>query len=231
MTIGIYSIHWEVDDSKVYVGQSINIEKRWVFHKWELKNSRHTNKKLQETYDKYGDPVFTILEECSITELLFKEIYWITEFDAINSGYNKMYPDSSKIGYLAANSKYSKLALLSLFRLLRNKTLTYQDIADLTGINKSTVIQISRGEKHIWLHEKYPNIAKQVESARLHRLNSKYTNDSKVFVVKSMDGTVYRFSNISKFCKEHNLNVGNFHNMLHGKGNQCKGFTLLETAI
>lgn len=231
MTVGIYSIHWDADCSKVYVGQSINIEKRWVFHLWELKNNRHTNKKLQEAYNTLGEPIFYILESCSIADLLDKEIYWVNEFNSIDSGYNKMHPDSSKIGYLAPNSKYSKLALLMLFRLLRNKDISYQDISELTGINKSTVLQISRNEKHTWLHEKYPNISKQVEIARLYRLSNRRTNTDKVFVVKYKDSTVYKFNNIYRFCKEHNLNVGNFYNMLHGKGDQCKGFTLLETAI
>ena len=231
MTIGIYSIYWQDDPSKVYIGQSLNIEKRWAFHLWELKNGRHTNKNLQEAYNKLGKPNFYILEKCPIAELLSKEIDWVNEFDAINSGYNIMYPDSSKIGYLAPNSKYSKLTLLMLFRLLRNKNISYQDISELTGVNKSTVLQISRNEKHTWLHEKYPNISKQVELARLYRLSNRRTDISKVFIVKDKSGTIYKFSNIYRFCKEHNLNVGNFYNMLHGKGDQCKGFTLLETAI
>lgn len=231
MTVGIYSIHWEKEDSKLYIGQSVNMEKRWVHHLWELKNNRHRNNKLQSAYDLYGKPNFSILEICDINSLLANEIYWIDEFDSIVNGYNIAYPEASKLGYLGANSKYTKLALLSLFRLLRNKYLSYDDISDLTGINKSTVLQISRNEKHTWLHEKYPNISKQVEVARLYRLDNRRTDTNKSYTVKDITGKIYTFHNMYRFCKEHRLNIGNFHGMLHGKGNSCKGFSLLETAV
>ena len=230
MTTGIYSIYWEEENSKVYIGQSVNIEKRWGYHLWGLKNNKHTNCKLQSTYNLYGKPNFSILETCDINSLLPKEIFWVEEFDAVATGYNIMHPESSKVGYMAANSKYSKLALLCLFRLLRNKNLSYLDIAELTGIHKSTVVQISRNEKHTWLHETYPNISKQVELARLHRLDNRRTDSSKIYIVKHTSGSTYTFSNIYRFCNEHKLNIGNFYNMLHGKGNSCKGFSLLETA-
>lgn len=230
MVIGIYSIYWEKENSKVYIGQSVNIEKRWVFHLWQLKNNKHTNSKLQAAYNLYGEPIFSIIETCPINLLLPKEILWVEEFDAVKNGYNIMHPESSKIGYMAANSKYSKLALLCLFRLLRNTKLSYADIADLTGIHKSTVVQISRNEKHTWLHETYPNISKQVELARLYRLDVRRTDTSKIYTVKHTSGSVYTLSNIYRFCREHKVNVGNFYNMLHGKGNSCRGFSLLETA-
>lgn len=231
MTIGIYAIYWEQENSKVYIGQSVNIEKRWLHHLWGLKNNKHINSKLQTAYNLYGKPKFQILEVSDINSLLIKEIFWVGEFNSIVYGYNIMHPEASKVGYLAANSKYSKLALLILFRLLRKKDLTYEEISDLTGINKSTVLQISRNEKHSWLHEKYPNISKKVEIARLFRLDNRRTNNTKVFTVKDILGNVYTFNNMYRFCKEHNLNVGNFHNMIHGIGNTCKGFSLRETAV
>lgn len=231
MTIGIYAIYWEQESSKVYVGQSVNIEKRWLHHLWCLKNNKHINSKLQAAYSLYGEPKFQVLEISDINSLLIKEVFWVQEFNSIMSGYNVMHPEASKVGYLAANSKYSKLALLVLFRLLRKKELTYSEISDLTGVNKSTVLQISRNEKHSWLHEKYPRISKKVELARLFRLDNRRTDTTKVFTVKDSVGNTYTFNNIYRFCKEHSLNVGNFHNMLNGIGNTCKGFSLLETAV
>lgn len=230
MTIGIYSIWWEQEDDKVYIGQSVNIEKRWVYHLWLLANNRHSNNKLQNQYNKLGKPKFSIIETCSIAALLEREIYWTDEFNAVYMGYGIMHPDKSKLGYLGANSKYSKLSLLLLYRMLRNPRLSYSDISDITGIHKSTVIQVSRGDKHTWLREKYPSLALKVEAARKLRLSEKYTRTEVLYYVKDKENTVYSFSNISKFCREHNLNIGNFSNMLNGKGSSCGGFSLLETA-
>lgn len=231
MTTGIYAIYWPHNDNAVYVGQSVNLEKRRLHHLWSLKNIQHRNIRLQRMYNKYGEPEFVILEVCKLAELLEKEVYWVSEFDSINLGYNLCYPEASKKGYLGTNSKYSKLELLLLFRMLRNPLLSNKDISELTGIAKGTVIQVASGDKHKWLHETYPNISKQVTLAREFRLKSKYNREGKIYYVKDSHGNVYSFSNQSDFCRKHNLPIANFNNVLHGRQNLCKGFSLLETFV
>jgi DNA-binding XRE family transcriptional regulator len=231
MAVGIYTIYWEQSSDKAYIGQSVSIETRRGFHIWSMKKGTHANSKLQHMYNKYGPPIFATLEICSINELTPKEIFWINEFDSISNGYNLTHPDVLDKGYLAPNSKYSKLALLLLFRMLRNKELSNTDIAKLTGIGKSTVIQIARGDKHYWLHEKYPNISKQIKAARDHRQFTKYNHNTTIYVVKDTNGIKYTVNNISQFCRDHGqLNIGNFSNMLYGNKNTCSGYSLLETA-
>ena len=89
MAIGIYKIQNLIND-KVYIGQSVDIEKRWSTHKAELKNNYHYNVHLQSAWNKYGEEnfEFSIVEECDIGQLNQREIYWIVKFNSYENGYN-----------------------------------------------------------------------------------------------------------------------------------------------
>lgn len=88
---GIYCIENLVNHKK-YVGQSIDIHNRWKDHKRELNGNRHRNEYLQRAWNKYEENNFHfyILEECDISLLNEREIYYIDLFDCLNNkhGYN-----------------------------------------------------------------------------------------------------------------------------------------------
>ena len=73
MTCGIYKIE-NLINGKVYIGKSIEIEKRWQKH-LNAKDNFLIHKALR----KYGKEnfSFTILEECSLFDLDAKEKFWI----------------------------------------------------------------------------------------------------------------------------------------------------------
>ena len=76
---GIYQIE-NIINHKLYVGSSINCHKRANRHFSELKNNKHKNKHLQNSYNKYGKNAFTfsILEKVSDKQDLIKrEQYYI----------------------------------------------------------------------------------------------------------------------------------------------------------
>lgn len=92
--IGIYKIE-NIINHKCYIGQSINIKRRWEIHKSELKNNRHYNKYLQKAWNKYGENsfLFSVIEECSKLELNEKEQYYIKKYNSYankknSKGYN-----------------------------------------------------------------------------------------------------------------------------------------------
>lgn len=66
---GIYKIY---NNSKVYVGQSKNIQERWKSHKQKMIRDIHPYFKKQEI----GQVSYEILEECKTSELGIKEILW-----------------------------------------------------------------------------------------------------------------------------------------------------------
>lgn len=88
---GIYCIE-NLINSKKYIGQSIDIYRRWKDHKRELNGNRHHNIYLQREWNKYGKDSFDfyILEVCDISFIDDRETYYIDKFDCMNNkyGYN-----------------------------------------------------------------------------------------------------------------------------------------------
>jgi group I intron endonuclease len=89
---GIYKITC-IDNDKVYIGQSIDIKRRWSNHRSKLNNNKHDNDYLQKAWNKYGSLDFTheIIEilphESNQTLINYKECYWINYYNALNKQY------------------------------------------------------------------------------------------------------------------------------------------------
>ena len=91
-TSGIYQIRNTVND-KIYIGQSIKIEERWISHLRSLRKGSHANKALLADYIQYGEDSFVveILEQCDPLLLHRRESWFCYENDVWNPniGYNK----------------------------------------------------------------------------------------------------------------------------------------------
>lgn len=86
---------------KVYIGSSVELNKRKSRHFSTLKNNIHHNKYLQHSYNKYGKENFSfiILEKNIPKEDLFKkESEWIFQKDSLNplKGYNLDIPQKDE---------------------------------------------------------------------------------------------------------------------------------------
>lgn len=91
---GIYKIENKINQ-KIYVGQSINIMRRWAAHKIDAFNKKLSQKYKSALYSairKYGlqNFNFEILERCSKEDLNRRENYWIQYYCSNNPnfGYN-----------------------------------------------------------------------------------------------------------------------------------------------
>jgi group I intron endonuclease len=97
---GIYKIT-NIYNNKCYIGESMNIERRWKEHKKSLQENKHHSYKLQKDYNQYGENAFIyeiILEAdsrlgSSLQQLTLKvyEDKFITQYDSIDNGYNVEY--------------------------------------------------------------------------------------------------------------------------------------------
>lgn len=85
----IYVIE-NLDNHKLYVGQTIDFAARKSSHLSSLRRGKAANKYLQRSFDKYGEEQFDfrILELCDPEKLDEREIYWIETLDTYNNGYN-----------------------------------------------------------------------------------------------------------------------------------------------
>lgn len=76
MNSGIYKLYWKKCDY-FYYGQSQNLKKRKSCHFGKLKTKIHSNKKLQNVFEKYGIPLFEVVEYLEAKELDKREQYFI----------------------------------------------------------------------------------------------------------------------------------------------------------
>lgn len=88
--IGIYKITNQVN-GKVYIGQSVNIEKRWKEHRSRAFNSADAdyNKYLYRAIRKYGIENFSfeVIEQCNQIQLNEKEKEYIAKYNSTNRNY------------------------------------------------------------------------------------------------------------------------------------------------
>ena len=89
MTCGVYRIFNTVSE-KSYVGSSQSIEKRWQAHRSLLRAGSHHSIKLQNSWNKHSEGVFSweVLGEFPIEVLLEEEKKAVVKFNSYHCGYN-----------------------------------------------------------------------------------------------------------------------------------------------
>lgn len=98
MTCGIYMIQNKVNN-KMYIGQAVDIERRWGDHRHGLANRCNENRHFINAWKSYEEEnfEFTILLECEESDLNMYEEYYIFELMTYDHrvGYNKTYGGGS----------------------------------------------------------------------------------------------------------------------------------------
>lgn len=109
MACGIYKIT-NVINGKFYIGSSGNLKNRCSIHFAHLRRNSHSNKHLQNSYNKYGENnfIFSIVEECEKDKLIELEQKYI---DTLRPQYNKRIVASSNIGIKRSPETIEKMRL------------------------------------------------------------------------------------------------------------------------
>ncbi len=146
MTTGIYKIQ-NKENNKIYVGQSINIEKRWKRHiNSSFKEKEDGETELHRSIKKYSIENFLweILEECKVEELDEKEKFWIKELNSITPyGYNYTYGGQGE-----GNGSFIKLndeVLNQIIYELQNTEQTGKQLAIKFGVSHQMIYNIKNG--------------------------------------------------------------------------------------
>jgi hypothetical protein len=244
MTCGIYLLNF-TGTHKVYIGQSKNLEHR--INNQHIKNleNNKASPKLQEAFNTYGYPTYTIIAECLQAELDDLEEAAIGVWDSVNNGFNtystvNQAPTWS--GFGSGSSKYSKQQIIEVFNLLVTTDKPLKEIAELTQVPVHTITTIASLRSHSWLKEEFPErylvLVSKTKTRRIVSANSivsdKLSAKSQGIVyprIQCPQGNVYVIDNAYKFAKQNNLAPNHFQEVLNGHRKSHKGWRVCHEEV
>lgn len=153
MSIGIYKIT-NIINNKCYIGQSIDINRRFSRHKTYAKNK--IDYPLYKDINMFGLENFTfeIVELCHNRDLNIREKYWIDFYNSVQQGYNLT------IGGQSLSIKLLKLTeddIDNIIDMLKNRLdLSQNEIADIMAVGIDTISEINNGKTRIRNNINYP---------------------------------------------------------------------------
>ena len=151
MSIGIYKIE-NLINHKIYIGQSIHIEQRWMEHCRASSNSL-----ISKAIQKYGKENFSfqILEEINTIEKLDElETKYIKDFNSlIPNGYNIMLNDDNEHHQF---NKYDSSIFKEIIADIKYSSLSFDEIGKKYDLTSSMIYYLNRGSYHTIPNEKYP---------------------------------------------------------------------------
>lgn len=165
MTTGIYKIENKVN-GHAYVGQSINIEKRWKAHKESAftETSACYDYPLSRAFRKYGIDNFSfeVQEECEISELNDHERFYIWKYDTFFHGYNQTMGGDSGVGGCP------KEHVIGIIHDLETTNMQHREIAAKWNVSTEMVQGINTGR--YWKYDRvYPIQNRYGYIARVNR--------------------------------------------------------------
>ncbi len=244
---GIYRIV-NLVNGKCYVGHASNLRARKAVHFSKLKNNKHGNQHLQDSFNLYGESnfIFEVLEiiefpsDFSINRKKYRkylcpyEQKWIDFYNSSdgNYGYNEVPSAENSLGYIHKSETKIKMS---------------KNHADVSGINNPMygVPSPMTDRKHIpesidkmkkaQLGEKHWNYGQhQTEESNLKRrlalLGEKSPrygkpNCTKRYILYSPDKDIYACKNNFRFCKEYKLRAAAMINIAKGRHKTHRGWT------
>jgi group I intron endonuclease len=202
--IGIYKI--TNPKGKIYIGQSINIERRFKEYK-QLQCTQ--SKKLYNSLQKYGwkQHIFEIVEECSVDLLNEKEEYWIINFNSHIVGLNIKL--SSKPSWTG-----KKRPEHSVFLQENGSGLSYERTQEHKD-NLSIMM------KNVWINKR-EEISKKITQNKIGK-------GLKPIICTTLFGM--KFTSLKEASEILGLNKGNICEVLKGNRKHIKGLVFIYSSL
>ena len=184
--IGIYKI--TSPTGRVYIGQAVNIEKRWRYYQKTLCKGQV---RLYNSFLKYGvdNHVFEIVEECTEKNLNSKERYWQEYYNTVESGLNsRLTKTEDKSGKLSEETK-KKIGESNSIALKGKK------------LSQETKNKIGEGNKGKVVPEDVKT--KMSENSAKHWKGKTLSEQHKANILKGREGYKHSEETIEKIRKSH----------------------------
>ena len=235
--VGIYKITNKIN-GKVYIGESLDIERRWNEHKLDLENGTHHSFKLQNDYNEYSKNnfMFEILEEIdedkNLKQVIQKcllyifESKYIKQYDSINSGYNIQ----DSLDLILKGEK-------PIFEGYKDNIVSIKILNNLIkSINENNGIYIPSSNA-LKVNNIIPEVKSQkVSKTKIERLDKIFKDDKNInFIIEKCNKYIFKnnFIRLSDVLKDNNFNVGNTYQLLKDIGilNNKKICTIKEKSM
>lgn len=210
--IGIYKI--VSPTGKVYIGQSIDTERR--LQEYVNSNKSKGQPKLHRSLVKYGfsEHIFEVIEECSVEELNTRERYWQEYYDVLKEGLNclltkagnrsgKMskesiarrvastdFADLKRLEKIKNNTDYAARTANTDYTSFQDKRVANTDYKAIAEKNKKPLLQFSKDGIFIG---KWTSVKEAGETLHISRGN---ISSCCTGVLKSAGGFIWRYVNI-----------------------------------
>ena len=190
---GIYKIENKIN-GKVYIGESLNIERRWQEHIEDLNNNTHHSYKLQDDWNKYNENDFEFSIITTLSDnipkyvdnfiLMLYEDTYIKQYNAISKGYNV--ENTLEKSLNGDKNNFSKKDSIMLNRVK-------QKMADEQITNSNGIISFDREKEYFsiipnnlfYTNDDEVSLYKQCNNYKIiFVLDYLYTNTNRLGVVK-----------------------------------------------
>jgi group I intron endonuclease len=202
---GVYKIY-NIITGGFYIGSTINFHKRFYDHRKDLRRQKHTNRHLQNAYNKYGEEnfVFEILLWCDAKD----KDFWENKLIEIqNPTYNIRLHADTNVGTKRTPETCARIS------------------ASLKGKKASEESRLINSIAHTGLKES----EEQKQKIGLAHKGMTWAAKTYQICLIAPDGVIYKnITNAAKFARDHDLNVGVFNTLCHGLILQHKGWKLYK---
>jgi len=221
--IGIYKI--TSPSGRVYIGQSVDIERRWL--KYKSVNCKY-QRKLYNSFNKYGveNHIFEIIEECEVMNLNTRERYWQEYYNVLNGGLNCFYTQTNekpkiiseetkhKISESHKGKKFSEESRRKMSEANKGKRYSEEYKRKLSEIRRGKKLSEEHKKK---LSESHKGKKLSEETKRKMSASKKGNKHPRYKEIKatSPDGTVYK-NGIKHFPKELKISKETLTKLLNG---------------
>lgn len=221
--IGIYKIENKINH-KIYIGQSIDIQKRWSCHLALYHNSA-SKLHLAMKEDGVENFFLTILEECSREELDEKERYWISFYNSVQEGYNNTEGGTKSFRNITQEKKIFQYDLEGKFIQEFN---SMQEAAKAVGLSGANLTTCCQGKQKTvggfqWSYEKKDFLTPVINERNQNHIWS--SNKRKINQYSKSGNFIATFESAHEAARINNIkSSSHITECCNGKRKTCSGY-------